>query len=73
MQRRTAYGNGNFGDPRRRNRPREEGPVRIFIRWHQVLIALISLTIGGVIRGILGQVTDHFKYVVKFIHSEKAT
>jgi hypothetical protein len=56
MPRRTAY-----DDPRRRNRPREEGPVRIFIRWHQVLIALISLTIGGVIRGILGQVTDHFK------------
>jgi len=50
MPRRTAY-----DDPRRRNRPREEGPVRIFIRWHQVLIALISLTIGGVIRGILGQ------------------
>ena len=57
MPRRTAY-----DDPRRRIRPREEGPVRIFIRWHQVLIALISLTIGGVIRGILGQVTDNFKY-----------
>ena len=62
MPRRTAY-----DDPRRRNRPREEGPVRIFIRWHQVLIALISLTIGGVIRGILGQVTDHFsRYLGSF-------
>lgn len=53
MPRRTAY--ANFGDPRGRNRPREEGPVRVYIRWHQVLIAFISLTIGGVIRGILGK------------------
>jgi hypothetical protein len=60
MPRRTAY--ANFGDPRGRNRPREEGPIRVYIRWHQVLIAFISLTIGGVIRGILGKVTDHFNY-----------
>jgi hypothetical protein len=62
MPRRTAYANVNSGDPRGRNRPREEGPVRVYIRWHQVLIAFISLTIGGVIRGILGKVTDHFNY-----------
>ena len=63
MPRRTAYANVNFGDPRGRNRPRELGPVRIYIKWYQVLIALISLTIGGVIRGILGQVTDHYAIV----------
>ena len=59
MPRRTAYANVNFGDPRGRNQPPKEGPVRIYMKWHKVLIAFILLTIGGVIRGILGKVPDH--------------